>query len=52
MVLMQLRLFILSDSPPEKDIQWSENGMASAFKFIQKFWSLNEQILKSSKKIK
>jgi leucyl-tRNA synthetase len=36
-----VRLFILSDSPPEKDIQWSENGMSSAYKFIQKFW-LNE----------
>ena len=40
-----VRLFILSDSPPEKDIQWSENGMASAYKFIQKFWIMSEQIL-------
>ena len=22
-----VRLFILSDSPPEKDVQWSEQGM-------------------------
>ena len=35
------RLFILSDSPPEKDIQWSEEGIVSAFKFIQKLWNLN-----------
>ena len=41
-----VRLFILSDSPPEKDIQWSENGMSSAFKFIQKFWLLNDQVVK------
>ncbi len=41
-----VRLFILSDSPPEKDIQWSENGMASAYKFIQKFWLLSDQITK------
>jgi leucyl-tRNA synthetase len=41
-----VRLFILSDSPPEKDVQWSESGMASAFKFIQKFWSINEKIFK------
>ena len=33
-----VRLFILSDSPPEKDIQWSENGMSSSYKYIQKFW--------------
>ncbi len=35
------RLFILSDSPPEKDVQWSDEGIASSFKFIQKLWSLN-----------
>ena len=40
-----VRLFILSDSPPEKDIQWSENGMASAYKFIQKFWQMSEKII-------
>ena len=45
-----VRLFILSDSPPEKDIQWSENGIASAHKFIQKFWLLNNGILEISKK--
>ena len=41
-----VRLFILSDSPPEKDIQWSENGMSSSFKFINKFWVMSEQIQK------
>ena len=35
------RLFILSDSPPEKDIQWSDEGIVSSFKFIQKLWNLN-----------
>ncbi len=38
------RLFILSDSPPEKDIQWSEEGIVSSFKFIQKLWNLNTRI--------
>jgi len=40
-----VRLFILSDSPPEKDVQWSDEGIISAFKFIQKLWSLNSKIL-------
>ena len=40
-----VRLFILSDSPPEKDIQWSESGMSSSFKFIQKFWLLSDEII-------
>jgi leucyl-tRNA synthetase len=45
-----VRLFILSDSPPEKDIQWSETGMNASFKFIQKMWALNEKILSNNKK--
>tara|TARA_Y100000591_G_scaffold103981_1_gene88420 strand:- start:342 stop:1892 length:1551 start_codon:yes stop_codon:yes gene_type:complete len=44
------RLFILSDSPPEKDVQWSEEGIASSFKFIQKLWNLNSKILDEIKK--
>ncbi len=39
------RLFILSDSPPEKDVQWSEEGILSSFKFIQKLWKLNEKVV-------
>ncbi|MDA7447119.1 leucine--tRNA ligase [Candidatus Pelagibacter ubique] len=40
-----VRLFILSDSPPEKDVQWSDQGMLASFKFIQKLWTLNSKIL-------
>ena len=40
-----VRLFILSDSPPEKDVQWSDQGMLASFKFIQKLWTLNTKIL-------
>ena len=40
------RLFILSDSPPEKDVQWSDEGIASSYKFVQKLWTLNERIIR------
>ncbi len=40
-----VRLFILSDSPPEKDVQWSEQGMVSSYKFIQKLWTLHKEIV-------
>jgi leucyl-tRNA synthetase len=40
-----VRIFILSDSPPEKDVQWSDEGIKSAYKFIQKFWILNQKII-------
>ena len=45
-----VRLFILSDSPPEKDVQWSEQGMVSSYKFIQKLWILNTEIKRKIKK--
>ena len=32
------RLFMLSDSPPERDINWSTAGVNGAWKFTQKFW--------------
>ncbi len=41
-----VRLFILSDSPPEKDVQWSEQGMVSSYKFVQKLWILHNEIKK------
>ncbi len=48
------RLFILSDSPPEKDVQWSDEGISSSYKFIQKLWQLDqkisEEIIKDHKK--
>ena len=45
-----VRLFILSDSPPEKDVQWSEQGIVSSYKFIQKLWNLNNIFLKEINK--
>jgi leucyl-tRNA synthetase len=39
-----VRWFILSDSPPDRDIQWSDNGIQGAFKYIQKIWRVCEKI--------
>ena len=47
-----VRFFILSDSPPEKDVQWSEQGMLSSYKFIQKLFVLNEKIKELNNKKK
>ena len=40
-----IRLFMLSDSPPERDVQWSQEGVSAAFRFVQKLWKLNNEIL-------
>ena len=34
------RWFVLSDSPPEKDINWSESGIHGSWKICQKIWTL------------
>jgi leucyl-tRNA synthetase len=44
-----VRLFILSDSPPEKDVQWSDQGMIASYKFLQKLWTLHSKILNKIK---
>ena len=45
-----VRWFILSDSPPEKDIQWSNQGVNAAYKFLQKIYNLNILIINRSDK--
>ncbi len=45
-----IRWFILSDSPPEKDVQWSTQGVNAAHKFLQKIWNLNVLIEKRGEK--
>jgi len=32
------RLFMLSDSPPDKDLEWTDSGIEGAFKFISKLY--------------
>ncbi len=34
------RWFMLSDSPPERDLEWTETGVVAAYKFINKIWDL------------
>lgn len=33
------RLFILSDSPPERDLEWTESGIEGAWKFVNRAYS-------------
>ena len=45
-----VRLFIMSDSPPEKDVQWSNEGMEGSYKFIQKLWFLDQKFMEKIEK--
>jgi leucyl-tRNA synthetase len=35
-----VRWFMLSDSPPERDLEWSEGGIEGASRFVQRVWKL------------
>ena len=34
------RWFMLSDSPPERDMDWTEAGVEGAYRFVQRLWRL------------
>jgi len=36
------RWFVLSDSPPERDVEWSDDGVKGAWRFQHKVWALME----------
>ena len=46
-----VRWFILSDSPPDRDVQWSTEGVAAAHKFIQRIWNLTNEIKDRKKEV-
>ncbi|HEY0311861.1 MAG TPA: leucine--tRNA ligase [Allosphingosinicella sp.] len=38
-----VRWFMLSDSPPERDLEWSEAGIQGAWRFVQRLWRLADE---------
>ena len=45
------RWFMLSDSPPDRDVIWTEAGVAGAGRFIQRVWRIVDEVLaKGAKK--
>ncbi|MGH6842070.1 MAG: class I tRNA ligase family protein, partial [Methylocella sp.] len=38
------RWFVLSDSPPERDVIWTEEGVQGAAKFVQRLWRLTGEL--------
>jgi leucyl-tRNA synthetase len=34
------RWFMLSDSPPDRDVEWTERGVQGAWRFVQRLWRL------------
>jgi leucyl-tRNA synthetase len=44
------RWFVLSDSPPERDVEWTASGVKGAWGFVQRVWTLVEAHAASSPK--
>jgi len=44
------RLFMLSDSPPDRDLEWTDSGIDGAWRYVSKLWRLlhdNEKAISS-----
>jgi leucyl-tRNA synthetase len=41
------RWFMLSDSPPERDVQWTEAGVQGSWRFMQRVWRLVNDIVEN-----
>jgi leucyl-tRNA synthetase len=39
------RLFMLSDSPPERDLEWTEAGIEGAWRYVQRLYRLTQQVM-------
>ena len=37
------RLFMLSDSPPERDLEWTDAGVDGAWRYLHRLWRLVEE---------
>jgi len=42
------RLFMLSDSPPDRDLEWTDSGIDGAWKFINKLWRMTLENLENN----
>ncbi|WP_128514742.1 leucine--tRNA ligase [Tabrizicola thermarum] len=38
------RWFVMSDSPPERDVEWTSSGAEAAFKHLSRVWALSARI--------
>ncbi len=45
------RLFMLSDSPPERDLEWTEAGIEGAWRYVNRLWKLTHDVADSGSRI-
>ena len=45
------RWFVLSDSPPERDVEWTASGAEAAFKHLNRVWLMSDKIKKMDRNV-
>ena len=45
------RIFCLFAAPPEKDLEWSEQGVDGSFRFLSRLWRIVDEYLEDIKKV-
>jgi leucyl-tRNA synthetase len=46
-----VRLFVLSDTPPEKDFEWSDEGLEGAWRYLNKLWRTLEIVVENKDRV-
>ncbi|MEO0344042.1 MAG: leucine--tRNA ligase [Pseudomonadota bacterium] len=46
------RWFVMSDSPPERDVEWTASGAEAAWKHLQRVWRLTAELLENDETTK
>jgi leucyl-tRNA synthetase len=41
------RLFMLSDSPPERDLEWTDGGVDGAWRYVNRLWRIAEETIEA-----
>ncbi|AIK96972.1 leucine--tRNA ligase [Candidatus Odyssella acanthamoebae] len=42
-----VRLFVMSDTPPEKDFEWSDEGLEGAWRYLNRLWRVLETVIEN-----
>jgi leucyl-tRNA synthetase len=45
------RLFMMSDSPPERDLEWTDAGIEGAWRYVNRLWRMAQECPKSAKNV-
>ena len=45
------RIFCLFAAPPEKDLEWSEQGVEGSFRFLSRLWRIFDEYLEDIKAV-